>query len=128
MFHYGTRSAVLEAEADEALTVPTREELLGPEAEDSDDWLSVESLPTPVVPFDSTLSMTGVTEFFRGEQPDEGRAAAAVPIVSITSIADVSAPRPIDDVSPARKFIDQFDRFASDFHAFAADCQASIHP
>ena len=127
MFNYRARSTVLQAEADEYLTVPTCEELLGPEAEDSDDMMSVDSLPAPVMPFDPTLSMTGVTEFFRDEKPEQAR-TAVVPIVTIISVADVAPLWPIADVSPARRFIDQFDRFASDFHAFATDCQASFRP
>ena len=35
---------------------------------------------------------------------------------------------PIVDPSPLRKFVDQFDRFASDFHAFAAGCRSSLRP
>jgi len=105
---------VLTAHADEALAVPAREELLGPSPADSDDWLALDDLPALVVPFDPTLSLTGVTEFFHGERRDPPRAAVV--------------PMPAPNVSSVRKFIDQFDRFASDFHAFAAECRSAQRP
>ncbi|MBZ5559521.1 MAG: hypothetical protein LAO77_19795 [Acidobacteriia bacterium] len=128
--------------SEDGLDVPTREELLGPDADDSDwvsldvvySWLHVEPAraepqPSPIddvdddvtaqiVPFDPTLSTAGVTEFFHPERWGSD-SATVVPIVPIAQI---------DETSPLRTFVDQFDRFAADFHAFAIECQERRRP
>jgi len=126
-FNSGT-VGILEAEP-EALAVPTLEDLLGPDADKHADWLAVDEdvFPAQVVTFDPTLSTAGVTEFFEAKRPDRDRDAATV-----TSILPIVQPvEPVaatENLSPLRRFVNQFDRFAADFHAFAMECQGHQRP
>jgi hypothetical protein len=121
MFYSGA-IGVAEAE-DDPLALPTREELVGADPDPHYDWLSLDEEVTPqVVAFDPTLSTAGVTDFFDKQGRERDR-AAVTSILGVPIVPPVPRAVATDEGPPLRRFADQFDRFAVDFHAFAIECQ-----